>query len=53
MLGEVDRGAKVRRAVQAVDQAVDHPAREQLEILDPRQHLRIDEARAGNRDVFP
>ena len=34
--------------MQAVDEAVDDVAREQLQVLDPRQDLRIDEARAGN-----
>ena len=48
MLGEVDRRAEIRRAVQAVDEAVDDRAREQLEVLDPREDLRIDEPRAGN-----
>src|SRR5262249_55415842 len=48
VLGEVDRRAEVRRAMQAVDEAVDDRAREQLEILDPRKDLGIDEPRAGN-----
>ncbi len=49
VLGEVDRRAEVRRAVQAVDEAVDDRARQQLEVADPREDLRIDEPRAGNR----
>src|SRR5262249_51295716 len=44
VLGEVDRGTEVRRAVQAVDEPLDDVARQQLEVADPRQDLRIDEA---------
>ena len=36
VLGEVDRGAEERRAMQAVDEALDDVAREQLEVADPR-----------------
>ena len=46
VLGEVDRRAEVRRAMQAVDEAVDDRAREQFEVADPRENLRIDEPRA-------
>ena len=48
MLGEIDRRAEIRRAVQAVDEPVHDRPREQLEILDARKDLRIDEPRAGN-----
>ena len=48
MLGEVDRRAEVRRAVQAVDEAFDDGPRQQLEVADPREDLRIDESGAGD-----
>ena len=48
MLGEVDRRAEVRRPMQAVDEPVDDRAREQLEVLDARQDLGVDEPCAGN-----
>ena len=51
VLGEVDRRAEIRRAVQAVDEAVDDGPREQLEVADPREDLRIDEPRAGHLAV--
>ena len=44
VLGEIDRHAEHRRAVQAADEAVDHAARDQFEVVDPGQHRRIDEA---------
>jgi hypothetical protein len=47
MFREVDRRAEVRRAVHAVDEALHHVARDQLEVADPRQDCRIDEASAG------
>ena len=53
VLGEVDRRAEERRAVQAVDEAVDDGPREQLEVADPREDLRIDEPRAGDRVLLP
>ncbi len=46
MLREVQRQPQVRRPVQPVDEPVHHRARHQLEVVDPRQHLRIDEAAA-------
>ena len=49
VLGEVHRRAEVRRAVQAVDEAVDHRARHQLEVADAGEHHRVDEARTGQR----
>ena len=48
MLGKVDRGAEERRPVQPVDEALHHRAREQLEVADPRQDRRVDEA--GTRE---
>src|SRR5581483_5462296 len=48
MLGEVDRGAEVRRLVQPVDEAVAHRARHQIEVADAREDHRIHEARAGD-----
>ena len=53
MLGEVDRRAEVRRPVQAVDEAIDDRPREQLEVLDAREDLRVDEPGAGNERAFP
>ena len=47
VLGEVDRRAEERRAVQAVDEALDDGAREQLEVADPREDLRVDEPAPG------
>jgi hypothetical protein len=47
VLGEVDRRAEVRRPVQAVDEAFDDVARQQLEVADPREDLRVDESCAG------
>ena len=47
VLGEIDRRAEVRRAVQPVDESVDHGLREQLEIADAREDLRVDEPGAG------
>ena len=38
--------------MQAVDEAVDDRPRQQIEILEPRQNLRIDEARAGDGGVL-
>ena len=38
VLGEVHRVPEVRRAVQAVDEALDDGPREQLEVVDPREH---------------
>ena len=49
VLGEVDRRAEKRRAMQAVDEPVDDVAGEQLEVADAREHLRVDETGAGNR----
>jgi len=49
VLGEVDRGAEERRAMQAVDEAFDDVARHQLEVANPREDLRIHESRARNR----
>jgi hypothetical protein len=49
VLGKVHGRAEERRAVQAVDEPVDDIAREELEILDPREDLRIDEPRARKR----
>ena len=48
MLGEIDRRAEERCAVQAVDEAVDDGARQQLQVADPREDLRIDKPRAGH-----
>ena len=52
MLGEIHRRAEVRRAVQPVDEAVDDGLREQLEIADAREDLRVDEPGAGERMLF-
>jgi hypothetical protein len=49
VLGEVDRGAEERRPVVAVDEPFDDVARQQLEVADARQDLRVDESGAGNR----
>src|SRR5439155_15282254 len=51
MLGEIDRRAEIRRAMEAVDEAVHHGARQQVEAPDPRQDFRIDEPRTGNRSA--
>ena len=48
MLGEIDRGAEVRRLVQAVDEAVGDHARHELQVPDAREHRGIHEARAGD-----
>ena len=48
VLGEVDRRAEVRRAVQPVDEAVDDRPRQQIQVADPREHLRVDEPGAGD-----
>ena len=48
VLGKIDRRAEVRRAVNAVDEAVDDRARHQLEIPDAREHHGIDEPGAGD-----
>jgi hypothetical protein len=48
VFGEVDGRAEERRAVQAVDEAVDDGPREQLEAADARQDLRVDESGAGD-----
>ena len=48
VLGEIDRRAEVRRAVNAVDEPVDHGARHQLEIANAREDGRINEPGAGN-----
>ena len=49
VLGEVDRGAEVRRLVQPVDEAVDDRARHELQVPDAREHNGIHEAGAGDR----
>jgi hypothetical protein len=48
MLGEVHRRAEIRRLVQAVDEAVGHGARDELQVPDARQHHRVHEPRAGD-----
>ena len=48
VLGEIDRRAEVRRLVQAVDEAVAHRARDELQVPDACEHHGIHEARAGN-----
>ena len=48
VLGEVDRRAEERRAVQAVDEAFDDVARHELEVADAHQHLGVDELGAGD-----
>ena len=50
MLGEVDRRAEERRAMQAVDEPVDDRPRDELQVADACEHLRIDEPRS--RDGF-
>ena len=47
VLGEVDGAAEVGRAVQAAQEALHHRAREQLEVADPGQDLRVEEAAAA------
>ena len=47
MLGEIHRRAEVRRPVQPVDEPVDDRLREQLEVADAREDLRVDETGAG------
>jgi hypothetical protein len=49
VLGEVHRGAEVRRLVQPVDEAVAHGAGDEVQVPDAREHNRIHETRAGNR----
>jgi len=49
VLGEIDRGAEERRAVQAVDEAVHHGAGEQIEVADAGEDQRIHEPRPGHR----
>ena len=48
VLGEVDRRAEVRRAMQPVDEPVDDGLREQLEVADTREDLR--DRRTGRRE---
>ena len=48
VLGEVEREAHVRRAVEAVDEAVHHRARHQFEVAHPRQGGRVHELRAAH-----
>ena len=43
MLGEVDGPAEVGRAVEAAQEPLHHRAREQLEVADPGQDLRLEE----------
>ena len=49
VLGKIDGRAKVRRAMDAVDEAIDDRSRHELEVPDTRQNDGIDEAGAGNR----
>ena len=48
VLGEIHRRAEVRRAVDAVDEAVDDRAGDELEVPDAREHHGIDEPGAGD-----
>jgi hypothetical protein len=52
VLGEVDRRTEERRAVQAVDEPVDDAPREQLEVADAGEDLRIHEPRSRHRAAF-
>jgi hypothetical protein len=47
VLGKIDRGAEVGRAVRSVDEPLDDVACEQIQTSDPAQDFRIDEAGAG------
>ncbi len=49
VLGEIDRGSEVRCLVKAVDEAIAHGPRNELQIPDSREHHRIHEPRARNR----
>jgi hypothetical protein len=48
MLGKVHRRAEERRAVQPVDQAVDHIPGNKLQVANLGEDDGIDEPRAGN-----
>src|SRR5215470_16980218 len=48
VLGEIDRGAEVRRLVHAVDEPVDDRTRHELQVPDPREDRGIHEPRAWN-----
>ncbi len=52
MLREIDRQTQIRRAVKAVDEAVHHGAGQQLEVVDPRQHLGLQKARSSHKPDF-
>ena len=47
MLGEIDRRTEIRRAMEPIDEPVNHGLGEQLEVADAREDLRVDEAGAG------
>jgi hypothetical protein len=49
VLGKIDGRAKIRRAMDAVDEAIDDGSRHELEVPDTRQNDGVDEAGAGNR----
>ena len=48
MLGKVRGKAEVRRPVQPGDEAFDDEPRDELEVIDARQHLGIQEGAAWN-----
>ena len=49
MLGEIDRKTEVRRAVQPADEPIDDNPGEQLQVVDARQDLGIEEPRVVYR----
>ena len=45
MLGEVDGQAKVRRMVKSVDESIHNGSRQQLQVVDPGEYLRVEKLR--------